>query len=102
LDLDELLQMAHATDATKLAEWYRLGIEGVLQTGNLCREPVWSEAIAVGSEDFVRRIAAMTRFRTRLELREWIRTTWYVCDPSVCYGTAKDVGSGMQPRRDGS
>lgn len=102
LDLDELLQLAHATDATKLAEWYRLGLEGVLRTGNLCREPVWSEAIAVGSEDFVRRIAAMTRSRTRLELKEWTMASWYVRDPSVCYGAAIDLGSGMQSRRVGS
>lgn len=91
LDADALLGLSNVTDMGMFFEWYRFEMERVLEAGNLRREPVWTEAIAVGSEDFVRRIAALRSDRVRLEIKESANVGWYVRDPMACYGNA--IGS---------
>ena len=45
---------------------YAGAVAGVLARGGLKREPKWTQAIAVGDEEYVRNIAAKVRGRATL------------------------------------
>ncbi len=85
LKLPELLQSAGMSDPAAFSAWYRVGLDQALKAGSGRREPCWTESIAVGSEGFVRQIAALSKRRKRLEIREWTDEAWYVRDPTASY-----------------
>ena len=97
LELPELLQLAGMSDLGTFTAWYENQLDQVLQTASRHREPHWTESIAVGSEAFVRRIAALSKQRKRLEIMALNDDTWYVRDPiSNYYSLSK-----TQPGRNG-
>lgn len=85
LELPELLQLAGITDLGSLAAWYEIQLDQALKTASGCREPHWTESIAVGSEGFVRRIAAISKHRRKFEIMAVNESAWYVRDPMVDY-----------------
>ncbi len=93
LELDELLRLADVDTSEAFAEWYLAELNEAMRAGHLrYREPHWTESIAVGSEDFVRKIAGLARNRKKFENSQWADSTWYVRDAEGGYG-----GSGDQP-----
>jgi putative transposase len=91
LDLDELLRMEGLNDLGDFAEWYGAGLNEAIRAGrSRFREPHWTESIAVGSEAFVRRIAALAKNRKKLIIKECVDAGWYVCDPAECYSARND------------
>lgn len=96
LDLDDLLRRGGLTDPGSFTERYSSELERVLQAGELRREAHWTEGIAVGSETFVRRIAALAKNRKKLEIKEWTDAGWNVRDPAACYG--RRMGAKSTPR----
>lgn len=87
LDLEELLRLSELGKLSAFSEWYDAELDKALETASGRREPQWTESIAVGSEDFVRRIAAFSKNRKRLEVKEWTDASWYVREPGACYAS---------------
>jgi len=87
LDLEELLRLRELGELSAFAEWYDVELDKALETTSGRREPHWTESIAVGSEGFVRRIAALSKDRKRLEVKEWTDASWYVRDPGAYYAS---------------
>jgi len=87
LDMEELLRLGEMSEPTAFAEQYCAELWKKLESGNVHREPHWTESIAVGSEGFVRRIASMVKSRKRMEIKKAADAAWYVRDVAACYGT---------------
>ncbi len=81
LDLAELVRMGGMIDSRALVQWYCVELDARLQTVSQVREALWTESIAVGSKEFVHRIAGLAKSRKRLEIREGPDSGWHVCDP---------------------
>jgi len=93
LDFEELLRLRGMTDLGAFAERYRAELGKALEGGSRCREPHWSESIAVGSEGFVRSVAAWAKNRKKLVIKECADAAWYVRDPAACYGVTADCAA---------
>ena len=85
--------MAQLSDLTAFAAWYGIGLDLAIKIRRQRREPHWTESIAVGSKPFVRRIAALSSNRKRLEIREWADDAWYVRDPAATFGRSSDANA---------
>jgi putative transposase len=82
----DLLRLAECCSYSEFAAWYENGLSQALITEMYrCRQPHWSESIAVGSKAFVEGIAASTKSRKKLVIQEWSDDIWYVCDPTETY-----------------
>ena len=62
-----------------------------LDRGGLRREAYWTEAIAVGSKDYVTGIADGIKGRMRIKTNETDDGTWSVLEPEAPYGQDADV-----------
>ena len=58
--------------------------EGI-RVDELTRNPDWRESIAVGSEEFVKRVSQQVLYRSRLERQETSEGVWTVRESSVPY-----------------
>ncbi len=90
VDQDRLLFRTGFSSMPEFAAFYRDSIDGRLAAGNIVREPCWTEAVAVGSENFVDDAAATTAYRRRMERYEISSdgdTTWAVREPEAAYNT---------------
>jgi putative transposase len=85
LEMKELMEFAGVSNLDTFSAWYDLGLDRALKAASGCREPHWTESIAVGSQEFVERIAALSKGRKKLEIREWAADAWYVRDPMDIY-----------------
>ena len=73
LDVERLLALLGAPDPESFRREYRERIQQAISEKNLKREKCWTESIAVGTEAYVRRIAASIRherLRPRITERE--------------------------------
>jgi putative transposase len=86
LDIEALLSLLALPGRDSLAELHRAAIEAAIEERRLSREAMWTESIAVGSESFVRRIAAETKRRRRLQPTLGIQGAWFVCEQTEPYG----------------
>ncbi len=85
LNLEELSRLGRVIAPDVFAAWYRTELDQTLATSNRCRQPHWSESIAVGSKAFVDSVAARSKNRKKLVIREWANDAWCVCDPADSY-----------------
>lgn len=85
LDLPELLRLAGFNDSSTFFAWYYVELDHALENASGLREPHWTESIAVGSEAFVQRIAALSKHRKRLEISTWTPNVYYLHDPEAGY-----------------
>lgn len=88
LDLKELLRLGALSDLSAFAARYNEELNQAIKTASGRREPHWSESIAVGSEDFVHRIAALSKNRKKLGIEKGPDETWFVRDHAARYGSA--------------
>ncbi len=68
-------------DEERLAAVHREWIEEALRQKQLQRQEIWSEAVAVGSEDFTRRVHAELGDRGRHREIDRVDTAWILRDP---------------------
>jgi putative transposase len=66
LDVDRLTEILGVSDPSQLAAMHRQRIMEAIEQRRLSREGIWTESIAVGSEAFVKEIAAKNKKRKRL------------------------------------
>ena len=66
---------------------YQRAIRDSIREGELEREALWTESIAVGSEEFTKRISERVRYRTRLERKEIADGVWAVREAPAPYHT---------------
>jgi putative transposase len=85
LDLGELSRAMGVEDLEAFARWYDAELDQTLSTTKLSREPLWSESIAVGSEDFVRRVAMLFKNRKRFDIKAVTDASWCIRDERACY-----------------
>jgi putative transposase len=79
LDMDRLLAWLGNNDVESFVEEYRARIEHAVTARRLAREKRWTESIAVGSQAYVRKIAAaVRRERLRPRFEEGENGSWSV------------------------
>ena len=90
VDQDRLLSLTGFSSSTEFADFYRASISERLSVRNLFREPCWTEAVAVGSEQFVDAAERTTSYRRHMERYEVQgpagERAWAVREPCVSYG----------------
>jgi putative transposase len=86
LDRAKVLEIVEGGDWEDFNRDYAAAVEAALDRGRLGREPWWTESIAVGSREYVLRIAERARKRMRLEVQEAYDGAWMVCEPEAVYG----------------
>jgi putative transposase len=84
LDLERLLSLLGGVDVAQFRSNYAARIEQRIAEGRMCREPRWTESVAVGSEGFVRQIASRIRGRQELEVVEE-GERWLLREPDQAY-----------------
>jgi putative transposase len=65
---------------------YQQRIEEVIAKGKLEREAWWTESIAVGNKEFIRKVKEQTLRRRRLDVSEAANGVWVVREAPVGYG----------------
>jgi hypothetical protein len=79
--------LGESNDLSSFADWYQAELNRVISVADGCRQPHWSESIAVGSRSFVDSAAALSKNRKKLVIQEWAENAWYVREPAECYET---------------
>ena len=64
---------------------YQRAVGASIREGKLEREALWTESIAVGSEEFTKRVSERVRYRIRLERKELQEGIWAVREVPVLY-----------------
>ena len=89
INQDRLLSLTGFVSMATFADFYRASILERLTSGFLGREPYWTEAVAVGSEDFVKAAEGTTAYRRHMERYELTSpagdNVWAVHEPAVSY-----------------
>jgi putative transposase len=88
LDRRKLLELTETASLEEFARNHEAMIDEAIASGTLQREPEWTEAIGVGSREFVTGIAEENRFRdrSRFEVAEVGAGTWTVSEADPPYG----------------
>ncbi|MDA1274876.1 MAG: transposase [Verrucomicrobia bacterium] len=84
LDFEQTLALLGAVSAEEFRRNYEAMIQERIAKDQKKREPRWTEAIAVGSESFVREAASRVEHRQRLEI-ELNGENWVLKEPGVHY-----------------
>jgi hypothetical protein len=85
IDMERLLYWFNGLTKQQWMNEYRLEIDEAIAQKLSQRDPVWTESIAVGSEEFVRRISDEIQHRFRLDVDEVSDGIWVVREPMVSY-----------------
>ncbi len=86
LDLGEVAEWCAAGSVEEFQRNYEQVIDEALGSGQLAREPWWTECIAVGTETFVKGVEAETMRRTELTVEERTPGQWTVREAAGAYG----------------
>jgi len=84
LDFDRVLELFGGGSAAAFRQHYEALIQERIAKDQMKREPEWTEAIAVGSERFVREMAVAIRGRRRLVI-EGAGQTWTLKEAEIPY-----------------
>jgi len=85
LDVERLLELLGGVSTAEFRQHYEGLISERLAKDQLGREPEWTEAIAVGSEKFVRETAEYIKGRQQLEI-DSVGDTWTLKERTASYG----------------
>jgi putative transposase len=85
LDIDRLVGQLGLVDRKLLREFHQQRITEAIKGERLHREGIWTESIAVGSEAFLRQIAAGTKVRNRLYIAPAKNGSWYMKEDQATY-----------------
>jgi len=86
LRMDKLLELVGADIREGFVRDYAAALEDAIDRGGLRREPHWTEAIAVGSREYVTGIDDRIKGRMRTKLSETHDGAWSVREPEAAYG----------------
>jgi len=88
LDRSKLLELTEAASLEEFARNHEAMIDEAIASGALQRQPEWTEAIGVGSREFVTGLAEENRFRdrSRFEVAEVGSGAWTVREAETAYG----------------
>lgn len=99
VDEKRLLLLTGFPSLLEFAEFYRTSISERLAAQDTVREPCWTEAVAVGSAEFVDAAVRTTAYRRHMERYEVIGTAgdraWAVREPGISYGTDSNPKSAL-------
>ena len=91
IDIRQLLRSLDLDDAQDLARLHCAGVEDLILRGSLKREALWSESLAVGSQEYVETIKKdlwqRTRFEEECVTQEDQSRAWIVREATVAYTT---------------
>jgi putative transposase len=98
LEKKRILELVGGT-SEDLARDYEAALSESLERRRLAREPQWTEAIAVGSEDYVKAIAEKIRARLKVTFRKTNDGASMVCEPVAAEDSSliRDVQSPSGP-----
>ena len=85
LDTDRLLDLLEISDIAEFRKMHQERIDVAIQQKLLCREAQWSEALAVGSDVFVKAIAERLNRRKRFRIQSTQNGAWFVQECEVGY-----------------
>ena len=85
LEIDRLVELLGLSDRRHLAEIHRQRIDEAIRARRLIREEIWTESIAIGSEDFLREIASRIKTRIKLKIAKTKDGSWYVREDLTRY-----------------
>jgi len=86
--MPRLLRQLGATSAEIFGENYGRAIDEALGRGDLTREPVWTESLAVGSQAFASRVGGSICNRMKVEIQATAAdsTVWIAKEIPAAYG----------------
>ena len=91
LSIERLQESLGGGSLSDLRRSYDAGLRERLARGNGCREPQWTDSLAVGSKDFVVAVQGGYRARSRFTLEEHTNgpddSTWTIREASGAYGS---------------
>jgi putative transposase len=96
LDTDRLASLLNLPDRQSLIAIHQQRISDAIQSERLAREGIWTESIAVGSEDFVKEIIAKNKERKRLYISATDDGTWHVKEYLKEYAISCDREKGTK------
>lgn len=67
INQDRLLCRTGFADMAEFSRFYVAGIQGRLDQGRLSKQPCWTEAVAIGSEEFVHEARKSCSYRRSME-----------------------------------
>jgi putative transposase len=85
LDLECVRKWLGGVSREALTREYVAAVAEGIRVDELTRNPDWTESIAVGSEEFVKRVSQQVLYRSRLERQETSEGVWTVRESSVPY-----------------
>lgn len=95
IDQARLLSVTGFTSMPEFSAFYRASISERLLAGAMTREPCWTEAVAIGSDEFVDRAEQTTPYRRGLERYEVTSPTgehaWALRESSASYTTDSEA-----------
>jgi len=86
LDIDCLLKLVDVGDFATFVQVHNARIDAAIIQRALGREPQWTESLAVGTEDYVRRVAGSLPRRKRLRYESTPFGAWCVRENDAMYG----------------
>jgi putative transposase len=98
LSMPKVLEMVGGGSREEFARDYTARIDEALSRGKLHRERHWTEAIAVGNEEYVRGIAEQICGRMRLKVEVSDERSWMVHEPEGAYGRGPSRAGKDKPR----
>jgi len=85
IDRDGLANLLGPGRRDDFEQAYRREIADAIARRKLEREPWWTESIAVGSEEFIQRVKAQTRYRRRLDTSQAVDGVWVIREVAPSY-----------------
>lgn len=85
LDFSRLVDLHDGQTADGIRENYAAVIDRDVMQGDLCRDPIWTESIAVGGDGFVKAAAKSTENRVNLTTSRGPDGTWTLREEGVSY-----------------
>lgn len=90
LNIERLCESLGGVSEKKFRRWYSDAVEQRIVLGQVQREPIWTDSLAVGSEAFVKEASLKYTNRWTFDMAQRQTSsghTWTVKEPSDFYGT---------------
>jgi putative transposase len=97
IDVDRLLQSLDLPDAASLERLHRRGVDTQVERGDLSRRPHWTEAVAIGGQEFVAQAEKVNTYRRRFTqysvTEEGQPSTWVIKEAGSSYRADSEAES---------
>jgi len=96
LNIDRLCESLGGVSERQLRRWYADTVEQRIAQGQMQREPIWTDSLAVGSEGFVEDATRRYNHRWTFDIAQRQvsgEDAWCVREPSIPYAALSPVGN---------